>query len=125
MRARLFAVGLVVAALLGCEPGPGAGPPPIIPNPPPVVPISQCKDVFPDTYTRPVPVGRPIYFLPATSDERKIMWLDRSCNYWYVGPYDPPRAPAFCAYRADLGDRYYASYDQGMFVGTPPLSCPA
>jgi len=125
LRAFIGALGFTAIFTVGaCEPGITPPPPPPVPVLPPVTPISQCKDVFPDTYTRPVPTGRPIFLLPSTKDQRKIMWLDRSCNYWYVGPYDPAHAPYFCWYRPDLGDRYYANYDQAMFVGVPPQACP-
>ena len=121
------AIGSVALTLAACNPtGPPPPPPPIVLPPLPVIqPISKCKDVFPEGVTRPIPTGKPIVLLLSTPTERRIMWLDRSCNKWYIGPYDPAHAPYFCWYRPDLGDRYYANWDQDMAVGTPPQACPA
>jgi hypothetical protein len=123
---RLIAVaGVALATLVACEPSPLPTPPPFtLPPLPVIVPISQCKDVFPDGYTRPVPTGKPIFFLPALAGVRKIMWLDRHCDKWWIGPYDPAHPLTACAYRPDLGDRYYADPDQAMFVAPAPQACP-
>jgi hypothetical protein len=117
MKRLLLLVAAAVVLLTAC-------PPPITPHPPPVYPISQCKEAFPDGYTRPVPTNHNIILRPALPGVRVIIWLDRHCDHYVVGPYDPAHPFNACDYRPDLGDRYYANWDQAMFVGTPPQACP-
>ncbi len=100
-----------------------ACPPPIVPHPPPVYPISQCKDVFPGgPYTRPTPTNHPIYLLPAYGDVRIILWLDHNCGWYYQGPIDYryPNTP-FCSFHPELGDRYYSEDDR--FIAPIPPPC--
>jgi hypothetical protein len=122
MRARTFAAGAAVTLLLGCEPG--TAPPPPLPLPPlPVItPVSQCKQVFPSGYTRPVPTDHDIIILTALPGVRRILWLDRHCDHYVIGPYDPTHPYTACKYRPQDGDRYYSEDDS--FVAEPPQGCP-
>ena len=113
---RLIALGaLAVSGLTAC-------PPPITPHPPPVYPISQCTEVFPDGYTRPVKTNHPWLLLSALPGVRVIRWLDRHCDKWVQGPYDPTNPWTACSYRPQEGDRYYSEIDG--FVSYPPVGCP-
>lgn len=119
MAAVVIVGAVLLFVLTSCEPG---GPPPIIPNPPPVVPISQCTEVFPAGYTRPVQTNHRWLIYPALPGVRVIRWLDRHCDKWIQGPYDPAHPFTACNYRPQEGDRYYS--EQDSFVATPPLGCP-
>lgn len=115
MKRLVALVALAVGLLTAC-------PPPITPHPPRVYPISQCTEEFPDGYTRPVPTNHDIIIRTALPGVRVIIWLDRHCDHWVIGPYDPAHPITACDYRADLGDRYYSERDS--FVATPPQACP-
>ena len=120
MRRVIVAVIAAVTCLTAC-------PPPITPHPPPVTPISQCKDVFPVNkggFTRPLPTNKPIFILGAPEDYtgQKIIWLDRNCNYYYLGALDY-RYPGtdWCRFRPDAGDRLYSA--QNGFIIPIPRPC--
>lgn len=105
------------------------GPPPT-PNPPPVTKINQCPElpVNEGGYTRPVPTNHPITTLPVASDNtaRIIMWINRTCDRYYIGPIDYSKVPGFCWYRPDIGDWYVGDANNGtisLWLGPLPQSC--
>ena len=117
-------ITVVVLGLAAC------GPPPPIPTPPPVTWINQCPELptNPGGFTRPVPTNHRIQFLPVASDYtgRLIMWINRTCDAYFVGPLDYGRAPGLCWYRPDLGDRYVGDVNNGtasLWIGPLPRSC--
>jgi hypothetical protein len=117
---RWLAIGAIVLA--ACEPGTAPPPPITLPPLPPVAPVSQCKEVFPSGYTRPIQTNHQWIIYSSLPGQRVIRWLLRTCDKWIQGPYDPAHPELWCAYRPDLGDRYYSERDG--FVATPPQACP-
>jgi len=111
---------VVLAVLTACDPTPV--PPPIVPKPPPVQPISQCGQALPDTYTRPAMTNHPWELRTSLPGQRVIRWLSRHCDKWIQGPYDPSKPELFCTFHPELGDLYWSERD--TFVAPIPLPCP-
>ena len=103
-------------------------PPPVKPpTPPPVSSVSRCTEVFPINdggYTRPTPTNHPIIILSALPDYSgpKVLWLDRNCGVFYLGPLDY-RYPNtdWCEFHPELGDRIYSG--QNTFIIPIPAPC--
>lgn len=120
----VISVAMLLFVLTSCvrPPPPAIGPPAL----PPVTPISQCTEVFPTGgpagFTRPVPTNHPITILPAVAGQRIIIWLDRHCDRFFLGPIDYTHGPTWCRYHPESGDRYYSNQDG--FIDIIPRACP-